>query len=73
MDLAAEIRAEMGKQKLSLKDLADKPGLTVATVSRKVSTEERTLNVDELESISHALGVPSWEFMRRATKEKTAA
>lgn len=73
MNVAPEIRAEMAKQRVTVNALAEKVGLSPVTVYRKVVHEERKLTGDEINRMGEALGVPGWELMRRATKEKTAA
>ena len=73
--IPAEIRAEMGRQNVSLKVLSEKTGIDSSTLSRRINKEKADLSVNHIEKIAAALELPVWELMRRAdeAKEKTAA
>lgn len=71
MSFSAEVRAEMGRQGISPSTLAKRSGVSESTISRKISNEMRALRADEMEAVSAALGVPSWELMRRAEEQQT--
>lgn len=73
MTVASEIRAEMARQRMSVRDLSESSGVSPSTITRKVQNEERRLLVDEINAIGEALGLPGWELMRRAQAEKVSA
>ena len=75
MSLAAEIRAEMARQRISLSEMNERTGYTKQKLSRMVNVEAQPLDVESTSTIAKALGTTAWELMRRAeeTKEKTAA
>lgn len=66
MNIASEIRAEMGRDQISATELAKKAGISFSSMRRKVLDESRAINTDELSKIARALGVPTWELVRRA-------
>lgn len=72
MGITAEIRAEMAKQRISVKDLSEAINMPRTTLSTRLN-DHSPFGLDELEKVSEVLGVESWELLRRATKEKTAA
>lgn len=67
-DLAAELRAELARQGKSMAWLAEKVGVTPGTISRWLSGA-RAVNLDALDLIGKALGVPAWQLMRRADED----
>lgn len=66
--IADEVRAEVARQRLTLKELADRSELSYASISRKfgTTTPNRKVDVEELFQISKVLHVPASELMRRA-------
>jgi transcriptional regulator with XRE-family HTH domain len=60
--VAAEIRAEMGRQKLSQVELAKKLGQAQPWVSRRVSGSA-SLDLDDLEAFAAALNVPTHKLL----------
>lgn len=66
MSFPAEVRAEMGRQNVKPQELAEKAGIAPSQVSRKITNEQRVLDIDEAVAIGNALGVPAWELLRRA-------
>lgn len=72
MNVAAEVRAEIAKQGIEISYLAEVSGIPRGRLSNRLN-EHREFTLTELNAIGAALGVPGWEFHRRATKEKTAA
>nr|DAO70027.1 MAG TPA: Helix-turn-helix XRE-family like protein [Bacteriophage sp.] len=70
MSFPAEVRAEMGRQNIKPQEIADRAGLSPSQVSRKITTEQRSLDIDEAILIGDALGVPAWELLRRATQTR---
>lgn len=62
--VAAEIRAEMGRQLISLASLADVVGMPISTLRRSVNGH-RALTLDELAAISEALSVSPAHLIRR--------
>lgn len=73
MSFPAEVRAEMGRQNLKPAALAEMSGVAEATISRKITREQRALTIPEALQIAEALNVPAWELMRRAAAEAEAA
>lgn len=75
MSFPAEVRAEMGRQQLSNRAIAEKSGIHEAQISRKVVREERDLSLGEAIALGEAVGVPAWELLRRAslTQQKVAS
>lgn len=55
--VAAEIRAELGRQRMSQTELADALGMPVATLRRRLNAEI-VIDVNELWAMARALGVP---------------
>ena len=72
MNVAAEVRAEIAKQGLEISFLSEETGIPRGRLSNRLN-EHREFTLSELNAIGEALGIPGWEFYRRATKEKTAA
>lgn len=72
MNVAAEVRAEIAKQGIEISYLAEVSGIPRGRLSNRLN-EHREFTLAELNAIGTVLGVPGWEFHRRATKEKTAA
>ena len=74
LPVSAELRAEMGRQKISGPELAEKSGVGNMTIYRKVQREERSLTIDEAMKASLALGLPLSEIITRAenAREKGA-
>lgn len=60
--VSAEIRAEMGRQRLTQVDLAGKLGIKQAHLSRRL-TGEVTWRVDEVMRVALILGVPFRQLM----------
>lgn len=60
--MAAEIRAEMGRQKLSQVELAKKLGQAQPWVSRRINGSA-SLDLDDLESFAAALNVPTHKLL----------
>lgn len=57
--VAAEIRAELGRQQMSQRQLAEKLGIDQALVSRRLAAiNARPWTTDEIDRIASALGVP---------------
>lgn len=71
--IAAQIRAELAKRKMTLGELSEKTGLSQASISRKVSMESRGLTAIDLHKIATALDLPVSELYRRAETEKVPA
>lgn len=65
MDLNAEIRAELGRQRLTYADLAERLDTTRQSVQRKLTGSRSVTSVDLFE-ISAALGIEASELVRRA-------
>jgi transcriptional regulator with XRE-family HTH domain len=63
--IAAEIRAELGRQDLTQKDLADRLGRPKQTVQRWVK-EGKGLDFDAVQEIADTLGVSALDLLRAA-------
>ena len=66
--IAAEIRAELAKQELSVSSVANKTGIPVSTLRRSVRGF-RPFTTDELFAITSLLGVRMSEIVSRAESE----
>jgi transcriptional regulator with XRE-family HTH domain len=63
--MAAQIRAEMGAARMTVRTLAQKSGIPERTLSRLVSGE-RTIDVAQLDMICKALTLPMIDLFMRA-------
>lgn len=71
--VADELRAEMARQRKTFADLVPHVyGVSPATLRRKLSGQY-PFDLDELEQIATALGVPSEDFVGRASPDRTPA
>lgn len=70
MDLNAEIRAELGRQRLTYADLAEKLDSSRQNMHHKL-TSGRPVSSTDLFKIATALGVPASELMRRTEEYDT--
>ncbi|MEW6896169.1 helix-turn-helix transcriptional regulator [Trueperella pyogenes] len=70
--IAREIRAELGRQSMTMADLAARTGLSYSTVVRKISNEERELTTGEFARIANVLGVLPSELFERAEQQAVA-
>ena len=61
-----EIRAELARQKRTLRDLSKASGVSYDSVLRKVNQQTRALSLDEFLSFSNALNLPASELLARA-------
>ena len=66
MNIAAEIRAEVGRQRISLTDLASATGSTKQKLSRQINTEEQKLEIPDLTAIAAALNLRVSDLIIRA-------
>lgn len=71
MNLNAEIRAEMARQRISYADLAKALGTSRQGIWRKLSTDRPVGSLD-LFAIADALNVHASELMRRAEEVSVA-
>ncbi|RCS81822.1 helix-turn-helix domain-containing protein [Brachybacterium alimentarium] len=55
--VAAEVRAEMARQRTSRKELADATGISLSTLRRRLD-DDTPFALDELPRVAHALNVP---------------
>lgn len=69
--LAAEIRAEMARQRVSVAQLSGETGIALSSLYRRLNGVKPLL-VEELDAISASLGVPVWELANRAKKAGAA-
>jgi len=65
ISLAAEIRAELGRQRVSIQKLSAGTGISASTLYRRLEGT-RPFYVEELEAIGRFLGVPDYELTKRA-------
>ncbi len=58
--VSSEIRAELGRQRMTQLALAEKIGMQPAILSKRLGSKEgfRSFTLDELDAIASALGVP---------------
>ena len=64
-DLAAEIYAELGQQRITVKQLATASNFSLSTLYRRLDGV-KPFTPDELHSIGQALAVPAHDLARRA-------
>ena len=72
MNIAAEIRAEVGRQRISLTDLANATGSTKQKLSRQINTEEQKLEIPDLTAIAAALNLRVSDLIIRAEENAKA-
>ena len=72
MATAAEIRAEMARQKISAATLSVSAGITPATLSRKLNGLSG-FSLDELLRVANSLGISAADLIERATTAAGAA
>jgi hypothetical protein len=60
--VAAEVRAEMARQRVSQQTLAGAVGISQAAISRRI-TGEVPFDVTELARVAEVLGVPAAQFL----------
>ncbi|MGV3071078.1 helix-turn-helix domain-containing protein [Corynebacterium phoceense] len=70
--VAAEIRAEMGRQELTPHELAEKTGISDNTIRRTIRGK-RDFTFSELLSIGEALGVEIAELITRGSRVRDEA
>lgn len=70
MDIASEIRAEMGRANVGTTDVAEKTGINRKRLSSTINSH-REPTMSELVEIGAALGVPAWELLRRAQQSES--
>ncbi|MFJ2297360.1 helix-turn-helix domain-containing protein [Oerskovia paurometabola] len=63
--IAAEIRAERARQKLSQVALAEASGVPRSTLV-KLEAGSRPIDMEQLRLIADALGISQWELVQRA-------
>lgn len=68
---AAEVRAEMARQGRTTIDVAQAAGIPRARLSSRLN-ERIPFNIEELAAVAEVLQVPTWEFLRRASKHDAA-
>lgn len=71
--IAREIRAELGRQSMTMADLAARTELSYSTVVRKIGNEERELTTGEFARIANVLGVSPSELFERAEQQVVAS
>lgn len=71
MQVVPEIRAELGRQKLSYAELADSLKTTRQKIWRILTDDNRPLKDQEIKAIADVLGIPAFELVRRAEEAET--
>lgn len=72
--VAAEIRAELARQKMSQREFARKLGIDPALVSKRLAVAPgRSWTIDELDSIAVVLDVPVDQLLASPAFRATAA
>ncbi|MBO0813076.1 MAG: hypothetical protein J2P23_13675 [Microlunatus sp.] len=73
--IAREVRAELGRQRLSLRQFATVVDKDKKWITRRLSTLETQITFDDIKIISDALGVPVVQFigpwLKRAQQDLT--
>jgi hypothetical protein len=69
--VAAEIRAELGRQEKSINDLSEAIGIPISTVRRSVKGY-RAMNIDELSCTASFLNLSLVELIKRARERELA-
>lgn len=65
--ITAEIRAELGVQKMQRLDLATRSGIPARTLHTYLS-DKRTMNLGQISAIAQALGMDLVTLVERASK-----
>lgn len=73
MDIAEEIRREMGAKRITIGRLAELSNLSRKTITRKVMANERSLTVDDIEKICSALDLDIATLVERASMNEVTA
>jgi hypothetical protein len=60
---AAEVRAELARQRLTIQWLADHTTLNLRTLNRRLNEQGRAFDLDELREIADALEVPLTQLL----------
>jgi DNA-binding helix-turn-helix protein len=71
--ITEEIRAELARQKRTLRDLSKASGISYDSVLRKINHHSRSLSLDEFIAIADALNIPASELTARAEAALAAA
>ncbi|GIF08723.1 hypothetical protein Asi03nite_62610 [Actinoplanes siamensis] len=61
--VSTELRAEMGRQRISQRELARRLGVNQAVISRRLAGEQFSFTTAELDRIAEILGVPVDRFL----------
>nr|DAS06914.1 MAG TPA: Cro/C1-type HTH DNA-binding domain protein [Caudoviricetes sp.]DAS97210.1 MAG TPA: Cro/C1-type HTH DNA-binding domain protein [Caudoviricetes sp.] len=71
--ISEEIRAELGRRKLSLRDLSKASGISYDSILRKINHHSRSLSLDEFIAIANALNIQASELIARAERALAAS
>lgn len=66
--ISEEIRAELGRQRLSLRDLSKASGISYGSVLRKINHHSRSLSLGEFIALANALNIQASELIARAER-----
>ena len=64
--IAPEVRSELARQRMTMKQLAEKSGLSYDSIRRKIKEESRDFTVGELNLIAQTLSVRVSTLILRA-------
>lgn len=70
--VAAELRAEMARQRMTTPRLAHAAGITTSTLRRRLSGES-SLTFDEVQTIADCLGINAMRLITTAAPDLAAA
>ena len=71
MQIAAEIRAELGRQRITYAALAEKLQTTRQNIWRILTDDSRPMKDQEIKAIADVLNLDAWLLMRRAEEAET--
>jgi hypothetical protein len=63
--VAAEIRAELARRKMSIRGFAETLGVNHLWVNRRISTMTTEMSPDDIEFMADGLGLPVWKLVPR--------
>ncbi|SMC17312.1 Helix-turn-helix domain-containing protein [Clostridium acidisoli DSM 12555] len=65
MKISKKLRAFRTEQKLTLKELSEKSGISLSFIS-DIENDRRTPSIEKLKTLASALGVPASEFLEES-------
>jgi hypothetical protein len=61
--IAAEVRAELARQRMSIRQYAEQLGVNHLWVNRRISTMQTDMTPDDVEFMAGGLGLPVWKLL----------